>query len=258
MKQFLKRTHLFLYHLIVAFFLALLYPFLYYFSRKPERYPQLNRYRRFYSHISSITAGFFFRYHVEEPIDWTRHYIICPNHTSNLDIPSISYLVKGNFAFMGKDDLLGNPVTALFFRTIDIPLNRNSKMSAFRAFKRAGDYLRQGMSLIIFPEGGISDGYPPQLGSFKNGPFRLAIEHNVPIIPVSIPHNHEKMWDDGSRYGTRPGISHIYVHAPVLTDNLSIDDTDDLRNLVYNIINSKLAYQNAGTEHPVAEKKKQT
>lgn len=142
---------------------------------------------------------------------------------------------------MGKEELLGNPVTGLFFKTIDIPLNRNSKMSAFRAFKRAGLYLSQGRSLVIFPEGGISDGYPPVLGSFKKGPFRLAIEQNVPIIPVSIPHNHQKMWDDGSRYGSRPGISHIYVHAPVSTDTLGLEDAEVLRNTVYNIINSKLA-----------------
>lgn len=241
MKRFLKRTHLFLYHLIVAFFLVLFYPFLYYYSRRPERYTQLNKWRRIYSHISSVTAGFFFRYQFEEPIDWSRHYIICANHTSNLDIPSVSYLVKGNFAFMGKDDLLANPVTGLFFKTIDIPLNRDSKMSAFRAFKRAGNYLQEGISVVIFPEGGISNGHPPQLGTFKNGPFRLAIEHNVPIIPVSIPDSYEKMWDDGSRFGTRPGISHLYIHAPVKTDTLSLEDADDLRNTVYNIINSKLA-----------------
>lgn len=241
MKRFFKRAHLFLYHLIVAFFLALLYPFLYYFSRKPGRYPQLNRLRRFYSHVSSVTAGFFFRYHFEKPIDWGRNYIICANHTSNLDIPSISYLVKGNFAFMGKDDLLGNPVTALFFKTVDIPLNRNSKMSAFRAFKRAGDYLKQGLSVVIFPEGGISDSYPPQLAAFKNGPFRLAIEQNVPIIPVSIPDNYKKMWDDGSKYGTSPGVARIFVHEPVITNALSLEDADDLRNTVYNIINTKLA-----------------
>lgn len=241
MKRFLKQVHLFLYHLIVIFYLAVLYPFLYYFSRKPERYPQLNKWRRFYSSITSVTAGFFFRYHFEAPIDWTKHYIICANHTSNLDIPSISYLVKGDFSFMGKDELLGNPVTGLFFRTIDIPLNRDSKMSAFRAFKRAGDFLRQGRSLVIFPEGGIADDYPPQLAPFKIGPFRLAIEQNVPIIPVSIPDNHEKMWDDGSKYGTRPGISHIYVHAPVFTDALDPGDAEILRDTVYNIINSKLA-----------------
>lgn len=241
MKRFLKRSHLFFYHLTVVFFLVLLYPFLYYYSRKPERYAQLNKWRRFYSQLSSLSTGFFFRYHFEEPIDWSRHYIICANHTSNLDIPSVSYLVKGNFAFMGKDELLANPVTALFFKTIDIPLNRSSKMSAFRAFRKAGGYLQEGVSVVIFPEGGISEAYPPELGRFKNGPFRLAIEQNVAIIPVSIPDSHKKMWDDGSKYGTMPGISNIYVHAPVSTNGLSLQDTDALRDSVYNIINSKLA-----------------
>jgi len=241
MKRFLRRTHLYFYHFIVGIFLVLLYPFLYFFSRKPERYKQLNKWRRFYSAISSVTAGFFFRYHVEEPIDWSRHYIICANHTSNLDIPSVSYLVKGNFAFMGKDDLLDNPVTGLFFKTVDIPLNRDSKMSAFRAFKRAGEYLKSGLSLVIFPEGGIADAYPPKLADFKNGPFRLAIEHQVPIIPVSIPDSYQKMWDDGAQYGSRPGISDIYVHAPVYTEMLRLEDTDALRSRIYHIINSKLA-----------------
>lgn len=241
MKRFLKRAHLYLYYSIVALFLVLLYPFLYYYSRKSGRYKKLNQWRRFYSLASSVTAGFFFRYHFESAIDWSRHYIICANHTSNLDIPSVSYLVKGNFAFMGKDDLLGNPVTALFFKTIDIPLNRTSKMSAFRAFKRAGDYLKEGLSVVIFPEGGIADAYPPRLAEFKNGPFRLAIENGVPIIPVSIPDSYRKMWDDGSKYGSRPGVCNIYVHAPVPTEKLRLEDADELRSRVYNIINTKLA-----------------
>jgi len=141
---------------------------------------------------------------------------------------------------MGKEELLNNPLTGLFFNTIDIPVNRESKISAFRAFKKGEEYLRMGMSLVIFPEGKIPDEYPPVLNSFKNGPFRLAIEHKIPIIPVTILDSWQKMWDDGSKYGSRPGICDICVHEPIETSALTIADIDDLRDRVYEIVNSEL------------------
>lgn len=240
MKRILKKAHRYFYLISVLSYLGLLYPFLYFFSREEKRFPTLNALRRFYSFIAPLTTGIVFKYSFEKPIDWSENYIICANHTSNLDIPGMALLVKGNFAFMGKDELLDNPVTRLFFETIDIPLKRDSKMSAFRAFKRAEAYLNKNISLVIFPEGGISDNFPPRLGEFKNGPFRLAIEQNVKIIPVSITDNYRKMWDDGSKYGSRPGICHICVHAPVATDGLTIRDIDELQSTIYQIINSKL------------------
>ncbi|WP_430996812.1 lysophospholipid acyltransferase family protein, partial [Klebsiella pneumoniae] len=124
---------------------------------------------------------------------------------------------------MGKDELLDNPLLRIFFETIDIPLNRDSKISAFKAFKKGEEYLKQGISLVIFPEGKIGEDYPPVLHEFKNGPFRLAIERQIPIIPVSMVNNWKKMWDDGSKYGTRPGICDICIHSPVLTEGLSLD-----------------------------------
>jgi 1-acyl-sn-glycerol-3-phosphate acyltransferase len=112
-------------------------------------------------------------------------------------------------------------------------------MSAFKAFKKAGQYLDMGMSLAIFPEGKIPDGYPPVLDDFKNGPFRLAVEHKIPIIPVTISDSWKKMWDNGSRYGSRPGICDICVHTPIETSALSPDNMDSLRDRVYEIINSE-------------------
>lgn len=196
--------------------------------------------RRFYSYISSILAGFVYRYRVEGAVDWSKTYIICANHTSNLDIPVVTLAVKANFAFMGKDELLENPLLKLFFQTIDIPLNRDSKISAFRAFKRGEEYLKQGISLVIFPEGKIGDEYPPVMHEFKNGPFRLAVEQQIPIIPVSIINVWKKMWDDGSKYGTRPGICDICIHQPIDTKGLTLDDAEELKEKVYKIIQSQL------------------
>lgn len=149
-------------------------------------------------------------------------------------------MAKGDFHFMGKEELRNNPVLGIFFRSIDISVNRDSKMSGFRAFKKAGENLDKGMSLIIFPEGKIDDQYPPTLHEFKNGPFRLAIDQKIPIVPVSIINAWKIMWDDGSKYGSKPGICDIYTHKPIHTDGLTAEDADMLKEKVYNLINSKL------------------
>lgn len=141
---------------------------------------------------------------------------------------------------MGKDELLDGFVTGLYFRTVDIPVNRESKMSSFRAFKKAGDRLQGGQTMVIFPEGTIPSTYPPQLADFKNGPFRLAIELKIPIIPITSPDTWKVLWDDGLEHGSRPGICHIFVHKPIETAHLTIDDADALRDRVHNIIERKL------------------
>src|SRR5690606_22881097 len=117
------------------------------------------------------------------------------------DIFCLSLLCKNNFFFLGKEELLKNPVTSLYFKTIDIPVNRKSKISAFKAFKKSEEKLKQGLSLIIFPEGKIGDEYPPLLHPFKNGPFKLAISLKIPILPVSIENSWKLMWDDGILHG---------------------------------------------------------
>jgi 1-acyl-sn-glycerol-3-phosphate acyltransferase len=200
----------------------------------------MNSVRRLWGFLSSSITGIFYKFHFEQPIDWNKTYIVCPNHTSNLDITSMSLLVKNNYCFMGKEELLKGFVTRLFFQTVDIPVNRESKMSSFRAFKQAAERLADGTTIIIFPEGKIPDDYPPQLHEFKNGPFRLAIELKIPIIPVTSPDTWQVLWDTGIEKGSKPGICNIFVHQPIETSHLTIDDADALRDKVYHIIKQKI------------------
>jgi 1-acyl-sn-glycerol-3-phosphate acyltransferase len=199
----------------------------------------MNKVRQLWGFLSSLVVGITYKFTFEKPIDWNRTYIICPNHTSNLDISATSLLVKNNFSFMGKAELEDEFVTGIFFKTVDIPVNRESKMSSFRAFKQAAERLKGGTTVIIFPEGKIPDDYPPQLHEFKNGPFRLAIELKIPIIPVTITNTWKVMWDSGLKYGSKPGICNIFVHQPVETAHLNIDDADALRDKVYSILEQK-------------------
>lgn len=241
MINILKQAHR-IYSIFVILVCSLFFlPFYYLLAGNPKNYALLNRLRKLKSRLCALFIGLVPRITFEQPLQPGQTYIYCANHASNHDIMLLCILAEGRFHFMGKEELLKNPMLRIFFKTIDIPVNRDSKISAFRAFKRAGDNLEKGMSLIIFPEGGISDAhYPPQLMAFKNGPFRLAIEKNIPIVPVSLTNIWKLMWDDGKKYGSKPGIADIYVHKAVLMDNLTINDSDELKDRIFELINSKL------------------
>ena len=241
MKILLRKVHCYFYIASVALTYALAFPFLYLLSRNKHNYKHMNAIRRTWGFVSSLLVGIVYSFDYEQPIDWSNTYIICPNHTSNLDITAMTILVKNNnHCFMGKDDLLNNFVTRLFFKTVDIPVNRKSKMSSYRAFKKASEVLEGGTSVIIFPEGRIPHQYPPELHDFKNGPFRLAIDLKIPIIPVSSINTWKVLWDTGLDHGSKPGICNIFVHKPVETANLTVDDADALRDRVHDIIKQKL------------------
>lgn len=240
-KQFLKKLHCYLLMFNMGFFYLLLYPPLYYFSLHPSRYSGMVMLRRWWAFLSAFFAGIIFRFEFEEPLDPQQAYVVCPWHTSNLDTIMASLLIKSNhFSIMGKEELKKGLITGIFFRTVDIPVDRNSKMSSFRAFRKAAERLKSGASMVMFPEGGIADDYPPGLQEFKNGPFRLAIEQKAPILPVTSPDTWRVMWDDGLKYGSRPGICHIHVHQPIQTAHLTPDDADMLRDTVYRLMAERL------------------
>ena len=240
MIKILRHLHRIWFLFCIIFFFVLFYPFYYLTSRNERYYGVLNFFRKANSFLCSFFAGVFFSYHYEEKLDRDQTYIYCANHSSNLDIMIFCIMGHGKYHFMGKDELLNNPVLGIFFKTIDIAVNRDSKISAFRAFKKAGENLEKGMSLIIFPEGKIDDHYPPKLGEFKNGPFRLAIDKNIPLVPVSLANVWQINWDDGAKYGSKPGICDIYVHKPIKTASMTADDSDTLKEQVYQLIDSKL------------------
>jgi 1-acyl-sn-glycerol-3-phosphate acyltransferase len=249
----LKRLHNFYYIFTAALALGIMYPLLYFYSRKPSRYPTINKLRRFCSYFSATASGIFYNIKHEDTIDWSRTYIVCPNHTSNLDILSMCITVKNNYNFISKAELADNPFFSIFAKTVDIPVNRDSKISAFKAFKKAEENLKKGVSLIIFPEGKIGDDYPPILHDFKNGPFRLAIELKIPILPVTSLNTWHIQWDSGFKLGSRPGICDIFVHKPIETAHLTIDDADMLKDMVYNTINDKFNEANPVNKSTINE-----
>lgn len=235
MKLFLRRVHLRIYFAVLLFFFTLGYPFLWFFAKNPQKhFRQIVFLRKWIGALAMLTVGFRVKVTYEEKINWNDGpFLICPNHSSFLDISILNLIVKGEFSYMGKEELLKNIVTKIFFKTIDIPVNRQSKISAFRAFKRANSLLNDGKSVVIFPEGKIDDSYPPRLQEFKSGLFRLATDRNIKIIPIIIHDAWKIYWDDGKKYGTQPGIIHVSILKPIPAKNSSPEkEENDLGSFV--------------------------
>lgn len=234
MVRLLRKLHRLWYLFSVLFFFILFFPILYPLSKNPAKhYAAIAKIRRWIALLGTTFSGISFKVDFEIPIDWSRPYVICPNHTSILDITVLTHLCPQPFSFMGKIELLKNPVTRIFFKSIDIAVDRKSKVSAFRAFKKADQILKEGKSVVIFPEGKIDDEYPPRLHEFKSGSFRLAIDNKIDILPVVIQDAWRTLWDDGIKYGSRPGVVHIKVLEPIDTEKLTDNEFDELQDYVY-------------------------
>src|ERR1700761_308043 len=101
MKPILRKLHRHLYTFNMSFFFLLFWPPAYYCSLKPARYKWMIKLRRVWALLSTFCSGIIFRFEFEEPIDWTKPYVICPNHTSNLDTMMMSmFLQSDNVCFM--------------------------------------------------------------------------------------------------------------------------------------------------------------
>lgn len=244
MKLFLRKAHR-VYYLSMAFLCFLFcLPILLVLARKPERYyTQLVFFRKWISVVSAAAAGIRFEFQFEVPIDWSRPYVLCPNHTSMLDISVLTHLCPQPFSFLGKIELLRNPVTAIFFRSIDVPVDRSNRKSSFRAFQRGSDILKQGRSLVVFPEGKIDDEYPPLLHPFKSGPFRLAKDNQVMLLPIVIHNAWELLWDDGGKYGSKPGTVYVSVLKPIAADNVMTESLVPIAELAYNRMQETLSHK---------------
>jgi 1-acyl-sn-glycerol-3-phosphate acyltransferase len=122
-------------------------------------------------------------------------------------------------------------------------VDRKSKISAFRAFKKADSLVKEGKSVVIFPEGKIDDEYPPRLHEFKSGSFKLAIDNQVQILPVVIQNAWQILFDSGDTLGSRPGVVRLHVLSPIfpqMIHNQSPEEIqpDEIQKLVYNRMKS--------------------
>jgi 1-acyl-sn-glycerol-3-phosphate acyltransferase len=173
----------------------------------------------------------------EVAIDTKKTYVFCANHFSYLDIAMISVVLKNYFAFMGKSSVKKVPLFGYMFRKLHIEVNRTEKNSRVKALNRSIKALKSGRSMMVFPEGGIySTNFPEMLQPFKDGAFLLAIENQVPIVPISLVDNYKVMPDLLFKWHK----IRVIVHKSIETTGKTKADINDLKRQVYDVIQPTL------------------
>ncbi len=123
-------------------------------------------------------------------------HIFLANHFSYLDVAMMGF-VPGDVLFVGKASIRKVPLFGYYFKKLHIAVDRSRIKSRAETMRRAGEKIDRGSGIVLFPEGGIYTQDPPRMVPFKNGAFRLAMEKQIPVVPVTLAYNHLILPDDG-------------------------------------------------------------
>jgi 1-acyl-sn-glycerol-3-phosphate acyltransferase len=151
--------------------------------------------------------------------------IFVANHTSAADPPAVVGAIPRRIAIMAKDSLFRIPIVAQAFRLARfVPVNRSHPESALASVEKAIEYLKQGNSFLIYPEGTRSpDG---RLLPFKKGPFVMAIKAGAPIVPVACAGAQRVMRKGELRI--HPGEILVRFGPPIDASAYALDQRDEL------------------------------
>ncbi len=156
-----------------------------------------------------------------------KSYMLVANHTSMLDIMLMLYISKNPFVFVGKKELVKIPLFGFFYQRVCILVDREDTKSRTGVYRRAQRRLNQRLSICIFPEGGVPDDETVLLDSFKDGAFKMAIAHHIPVVPMTFKDNKKRFSFTFLSGG--PGRITAYVHPFFETGLLEEEDKGKLR-----------------------------
>ncbi|WP_240676230.1 lysophospholipid acyltransferase family protein [Botryobacter ruber] len=223
------------------------YPLQLFFIRKKEWYRYVHSINRFWS--SSALRMFLAPLKVEWRMQFSKEeqYIFTPNHSSYLDIPLVLHTIPGYLNFVGKSSLCKVPLWGKVYEKLYISVDRKSAVSSAKSYIKSVKSLEEGRNLVIFPEGTIPPTAGEQLLAFKDGPFKLAIEKQLPVVPVTMPYNHRFLPDVDGKFIVRWHPLKIVVHEPIPTAGMTLQDLPLLKEKVYHIIQQEITKHNSKT-----------
>lgn len=168
-----------------------------------------------------------------ENIEKGKRYIIVSNHQSYGDIIVLSYLPV-DFKFVTKQELFYFPSFGWQVYFIGhIGVKRGDKESVIKFMEKAKNSLRQGISLMMFPEGTRTK--TGEVQNFKDGAFRLAIETSTPILPVTISGSFNAL-PRGTIIIRNRTYVRVHVDKPISVEGLRMEDLERLKNETRNVI----------------------
>ena len=241
MKFLLKPFHLCLriwFYVVFSLPLIVFFPLLFILTLKEKWYTHFYKVARIWSAFVLYTSGFF-------PVrkngvfhKKNESFMFIANHVSILDILLMLHTVKNPLVFVGKKELIKIPVFGFFFKKTCIMVDRNSKESRREVFAQAKHKIEQGFSICIYPEGGVPEDESLLLDKFKDGAFRLSINHQLPIVSLVFPDNKKRF--SYSFFSGSFGKCRSYILPVTPVKGLTLNNKIELKNKVRNQILEKL------------------
>lgn len=173
----------------------------------------------------------------EEKIFSEHTVLFVSNHQGNFDIPLLLGYIKKPKAFIAKVELLKFPLLRTWMTHMKcVFMDRSDIRQSLKVINQAAGHLKEGYSMVIFPEGTRSKG--GNLGEFKPGSLKLAVKAGVPIVPITIRGSYKIMEQNG--FKIKPAHVLITIHDPLPTQNLTKEQASELPERVRGIIEQDL------------------
>jgi HAD superfamily hydrolase (TIGR01490 family) len=145
------------------------------------------------------------------------------NHQSQLDLVLLCRLIRFGFTGVAKREVAGDPLFGPFLRFAEVAfVERGNTAQSIAALQPAVNKLKEGVSLVIAPEGTRSS--TPSIGEFKKGAFHVAMQAGVPVVPIVIRNSGQLMAPKGLTINS--GIVDVAVLRPIPTDRWSVETLD--------------------------------
>jgi len=229
------------FYVLVAVPILLFFPFLLLTTLSERTYKQFFWLaRNLWAKTILYGMGCFPKITREQSLEKGKSYMLVANHTSMLDIMFMLVVSKSPFVFVGKKELVKIPVFGFFYKRVCIMVDRESIKSRTGVYRRAQRRLDQGLSVCIFPEGGVPETHVV-LDAFKDGAFKMAIAHNIPVVPITFYNNKKRLSFIFLSGG--PGIIRAKVHRFFETGILGEEDKSTLKEEVRDVILKELKQQ---------------
>ncbi len=222
------------FYILVATPIFLFFPFLLIFTISEKTYAQFFWLaRNIWANVVLYGMGCPPKIKTEEKMRKNASYMLVANHTSMLDIMLMLRASRNPFVFVGKKELVNIPIFGFFYKRVCIMVDRESSRSRTAVYIRAQKRLNSGLSICIFPEGGVPD-ENVLLDQFKDGAFKMAIAHNIPVVPMTFYDNKKRF--PFTFYAGSPGRLRVKIHRFFDTSNMTEEQKADLREDVRNVI----------------------
>lgn len=215
------------FYILMAIPIILFLPLLLLFTSRTRFYPQFFTLARLWAFFILYGMGFFPKIEREQRLEKGKSYMLVANHTSMTDIMLMLVAVKNPFVFVGKKELVKIPLFGYFYKRTCILVDRGNQRSRKEVFDRAQKRLNDGTSICIFPEGGVPDDLSVTLDTFKDGAFRLALEHQIPIVPIVFYDNKKRFPYVVTKGG--PGRMRVKIKKFLCTEGLGQEEKKNLR-----------------------------